>query len=44
MSEFIFFVSGFLIGTLAGVTAMCVMQINRLTETTNKKERENTNA
>lgn len=36
MSEFIFFTIGFLIGTLGGVTTMCIVQINRLNDTKTK--------
>ncbi|BFK93949.1 MULTISPECIES: DUF3789 domain-containing protein [Bacillota] len=28
--EFLFFIIGFLLGSLGGVTAMCLVQINRI--------------
>lgn len=40
MSEFIFFTIGFLIGTLGGITTMCLIQINRLNKTTAHHEKE----
>lgn len=44
MSEFIFFTIGFLIGTLGGITTMCLVQINRLNNTTHHYEKENVDA
>lgn len=44
MSEFIFFTIGFLIGSLAGVTAMCLVQINRLNDNHAHNEKENEDA
>ena len=44
MSEFIFFTIGFLIGTLGGVTAMCLVQINRLNDSYAHNEKENEDA
>jgi len=32
MSEFIFFIIGIMLGGLMGVTIMCCLQINRLSE------------
>lgn len=32
MSEFLFFLIGTMLGGLAGVVCMCLMQINRLSE------------
>ncbi len=40
MSEFIFFTIGFLIGTLGGITAMCIVQINRLNDTKTKNKED----
>ncbi len=44
MSEFIFFTIGFLIGTLGGITTMCLIQINHLNKTTAYNEKENEDA
>lgn len=38
MSEFLFFLIGTMLGSIVGVVAMCLMQINRLS---NRKEEMN---
>lgn len=41
MHEFLFFMIGFLLGGVIGVTIMCLMQINRISHTSNiRKEDE----
>ena len=41
MHEFLFFMIGFLLGGIIGVTIMCLMQINRISRTPNiRKEDE----
>ena len=41
MHEFLFFMIGFLLGGIIGVTIMCLMQINRISRTLNiRKEDE----
>ena len=41
MHEFLFFMLGFLLGGIIGVTIMCLMQINRISRTPNiRKEDE----
>ncbi len=35
MNELLFFVLGFVIGGLSGLTTMCVIQINKLTNKSN---------
>ena len=38
MSEFICLTVGFMVGLFAGVTTMCVMQINRLNNLESRKD------
>lgn len=40
MHEFIIFIVGFLLGTIAGVLTMCLLQINRLNRTTEIREED----
>lgn len=40
MSEFIFFIIGFLIGGLAGIILMCLLQINRINDDRDKNEED----
>ena len=40
MSEFIFFIIGFLIGGLAGIILMCLLQINRMNDDRDKNKED----
>lgn len=41
MHEFLFFMIGFLLGGVIGISIMCLMQINRISRTSNiRKEDE----
>ena len=40
MSEFIFFIIGFLIGGLTGIILMCLLQINRMNDDRDKNKED----
>ena len=40
MHELLFFMIGFLLGGVIGVTIMCVMQINRISRTENNRKED----
>ena len=40
MHEFLFFMIGFLLGGVIGITIMCLMQINRISGTENNRKED----
>ena len=41
MHNLLFFMIGFLLGGVIGVTVMCLMQINRISRTENSRKEDN---